>query len=100
MSQERRQHPRVVVTCPAKVFDGKRRLLLRGKTVDISAGGVKILGPTIKEAQPGTRVAVEVDLTLPNVPRRLVTREATVRRVEPMGEWAALALQFDKPIEI
>ena len=100
MSQERRRHPRIVITCPARVFDQKRRLLVRGKTVDISAGGVKILGPAANSPKAGEQVQVEIELALPDSPRRQVQRQATIRRVEQMGDWTAVALEFAKIVDM
>lgn len=101
MQHERRQHPRVVVACPAKVFDSRQRLLVKGKTVDVAAGGVKILGPTVKEPTAGSQVDVEIDLVLPDAAKpRKVQRSATIRRVESMGDWTALALEFTKLVDV
>ena len=101
MQNERRRYPRVGVTCPAKVFDRNQRLLVRGRTVDVSAGGVRIMGPVVNEPKPGDEVNVEIDLLLPNTPKpKQVQRRATIRRVELMGEWTALALEFTKTVDM
>lgn len=98
---ERRHHPRNNLSCPVRVFDARDRLLVRGKTVDISAGGVKVLGPMVKEPQLGTEVKVEIDLLLPNSSKkRKVERTANVRRVEAMGEWTAVVLQFADLVDL
>ena len=100
-TSERRQHPRVVVACPARVFDTRHRLLVKGKTVDISAGGVKVMGPAVREPEPGTQVEVKIDLILPDSRQlRQVERRATIRRVETLGDWTAVALEFSRPVEI
>ena len=99
--RERRHHSRMILSCPAKVFDGRDRLLVRGKIVDISAGGVKVLGPMVKEPQLGTEVRVEIDLLLPDSSKkRKVERTANVRRVEAMGEWTAVVLQFTDLVDL
>jgi len=101
MHAERRKYPRVLVACPARVFDTRRRLLVRGKTVDISASGVRIMGPAVREAAAGSQVDVEIDLLLPDSEKlRQVERRAVVRRVEALGEWTALALEFDKAVDM
>ena len=101
MSRERRKYPRSAVSCPARILDDHRRLLVRGKTVDISAGGVKILGPVVSAPIPGSQVAVEIELLLPGSDKpREVSREATVCRVEAMGDWTAVVLEFVKTIEL
>ena len=98
---EKRRHPRKNLSCPAKVFDSRHRLLVRGKTVDISAGGVKVLGPTVKEPQVGAEVKVEIDLFLPeSSKKRKVERTANIRRVEIMGQWTSVALQFTDLIDL
>ena len=99
--RERRHDSRMLLSCPVKVFDKRDRLLVRGKTVDISAGGVKVLGPMVKEPQIGTEVKVEIDLFLPNsAKKRKVERTANIRRVEAMGEWTAVALQFADLVDL
>ena len=98
---EHRRHARTVLSCPAKVFDSRKRLLVRGKTVDISAGGVKVLGPVGKEPQVGDEVKVEIDLFMPNsTKRRKVERPATIRRVETMGTWTSVALEFASLVDL
>ncbi|NIA20708.1 MAG: hypothetical protein GWP05_01800 [Anaerolineaceae bacterium] len=98
---DRRRHVRTILSCPAKVFDSRNRLLVRGKTVDISAGGVKVLGPMGKEPQVGDEVKVEIDLFMPDsTKRRKVERPATIRRVETMGKWASVALEFTSLVDL
>jgi len=99
--RERRRNPRIILSCPVKVFDKRHRLLVRGKTVDISAGGVKVLGPTVKEPQIGAEVKVEIDLFLPDSSKkRRIERTANIRRVEAMGEWTSVSLQFTDPVDL
>lgn len=101
VTNEKRQYPRVVVACPARVFDMQNRLLVKGKTVDIAAGGVKIMGPAVGEPEPGSNVNVKIDLILPDSRKlRQIERRATIRRVEAMGDWTAVALEFAKQVEV
>jgi len=101
MDRERRKYPRSAVSCPARILDRQRRLLVRGKTVDISAGGVKILGPVTTLPVAGTQVVVEIELLLPGADKpREVLRDVTVRRVETMGDWTSVILEFVKTIEM
>ena len=101
MDRDRRKYPRTAVSCPARILDDRRRLLVRGKTVDISAGGVKILGPVTTLPVAGAQVAVEIELLLPGSDKpREVLREALVRRVEAMGDWTSVVLEFVKTIEM
>ncbi len=95
MDRERRKYARQSVTCPARIYDKRKRLLVRGKTVDISVGGVRILGPVARMPAIADQVTVQIDLLLPGSTRsRDVERPAIVRRVEEMGEWTAVAVEF------
>jgi PilZ domain len=101
VTNEQRRCPRVVVACPARVFDLNNRLLVKGKTVDIASGGVKIMGPAVREPEPGSDVSVKIDLILPDSRKlRQIERRATVRRVESLGDWTAVALEFAKQVEV
>ena len=101
MDRDRRKYPRSAVACPARILDDRRRLLVRGKTVDISAGGVKILGPAVTLPVAGTHVVGEIELLLPGADKpREVLRDATVRRVEALGDWTSVVLEFAKTIEL
>jgi len=49
----------------------------------------------------GTEVDVKFDLILPDAKQlRQVERKATIRRVERLGDWTAVALEFVKVIEV
>lgn len=99
--EERRHYPRTAVACPARILGKRDKLMVKGKTVDISAGGVKVLGPGVHEPKVGGQVRVEINLCLPGQARpRRISREATVRRVEVMGEWTAVSLQFAELVEM
>jgi c-di-GMP-binding flagellar brake protein YcgR len=101
MQQERRRYSRTNVACPVRVYGPDHRLLVTGKTVDISAGGVKILGPAPDAPAPGDIVDLEIGLVLPNTSKkRQVNRQATVRRVEPMGQWASVSLEFLQKVDL
>lgn len=104
MQHERRQHARTVVACPVRVFDRQGRMILKGKTVDISSGGVKVMGPMRQEPAAGSEVDVEVDLRMPDHGRhgrpQTVRRTATIRRVDLLGDWTAVALEFAKAVDM
>ena len=100
MDRERRKYARQSVSCSARVFDNRKRLIVKGKTVDISVGGVLILGPASRVPEVTDRVRVEIDLLMPGaVKTREVQRPAVVRRVEAMGEWTAVAVEFEQADE-
>jgi len=49
----------------------------------------------------GTHVVVEIELLLPGADKpREVLRDATVRRVEALGDWTSVVLEFAKTIEL
>ena len=74
---------------------------MRGKTVDVAAGGVRIMGPVVREPTAGSEVQVKIDLILPDSKKlRKVERQAIIRRVESMGEWTAVALEFGKLVDM
>lgn len=101
MAEEKRRYPRVVAACPARIFDNHGRLLVKGKTVDIAAGGVRILGPAVGDPVAGAEVEVKIDLVLPDSRQlRQIERRATIRRVDRMGDWTAVALEFIKVMEV
>ncbi|MBN2581732.1 MAG: PilZ domain-containing protein [Planctomycetes bacterium] len=99
--RERRRHERTPLSCPARILDKRKRLLVKGKTADISASGVMILGPLIKEPKLGSEVNVEIELLLPSAPKsRTISRTASVRRVQKMGEWTSVALEFADLVDL
>jgi c-di-GMP-binding flagellar brake protein YcgR len=101
VDRERRKFARQSVTCPARIFDKRKRLIVKGKTVDISVGGVKILGPAARLPALADQVSVKIELALPGANRtRDVKRRAFVRRIDNMGEWAAVAVEFDESDEM
>ena len=91
--QERRRHPREVLTCPAALRDKAGRMVFRGRAADISLGGIRIIGKgglPLHEGQP-----VWVELVLPSVrssgpPTRTVKMSGEVRRINVMGEWRSV----------
>ena len=89
------------MACPATILDLSDRVVMRGKTVDISAGGVRVLGPAKAPPKAGTQVKVIIDLPVPkSSKKRQVERQATIRRVDPMGEWTAVALEFTSLVDL
>jgi c-di-GMP-binding flagellar brake protein YcgR len=90
---ERRRHERIAVSCPVTIRDKAGRILLRGRTADVSLGGIRILGKGgehIEEGQP-----VWVELAVPtsrgtHQRPRIVKVSGEVRRVEIMGEWRSV----------
>jgi hypothetical protein len=99
--QERRLHDRAERVCSATVTDRAGRTLLRGRTADISPGGVRIVGPSRGDFAEG--VACHVELSVPNPaaggrPRRVVKLDGQVRRVCDMGEWKSIVVVFENDL--
>jgi c-di-GMP-binding flagellar brake protein YcgR len=57
---DRREHPRVAVQRPCKMFDPRTRRYLPGVTRDVSAGGVAIDVPRLVDLNPGDMLHVGV----------------------------------------
>jgi hypothetical protein len=99
--QERRRHDRAARTCTATVTDRAGRTLLRGRTADISPGGVRIIGPGRGDFAEGA--ACQVELSVPNPaagrrPRRVVKLQGQVRRICDMGEWKSIVVIFENDL--
>lgn len=95
MDRDRRKYARQTLSCPALIFDKHKRLIVKGKTVDVSVGGVKILGPAGRVPEVADQVQVDIELQLPGTAKvRDFKRQAVVRRVDRMGDWTAVAVEF------
>jgi hypothetical protein len=96
---ERRRHERLNLTFPAVIRDNSGRVLLRGRSADIAAGGIRIVGRGGDGLHDGLEVWVE--LTVPSVrssgpPDRVVKLRGEVRRISIMGEWrSAVVVVFE-----
>jgi c-di-GMP-binding flagellar brake protein YcgR len=96
--QERRRHDRAPLVCPATLKDKTGRVLLRGRTADISPGGIRLIGPGRLELHSGQ--ACWVELSVPNPasrgsPRRLVKLKGEIRRVSDLGEWKSVGVVLE-----
>ena len=92
---ERRRHPRTPLVCPVTLLDKGGRVRFRGRAVDVSAGGIRIVGPPPAHVQEGLFVWVE--LMVPDVrsgrPRtRCVKLSGEVRRVTDIGDWKGVVV--------
>ena len=90
---ERRRHPRTEMVCPATLRDKTGRIVFRGRSVDVSPCGIKVIGPPPAAVYEGLEVWVE--LTVPSVrssgPRiRIVKIHGEVRRVTDIGGWKSV----------
>ena len=71
---------------------------MRGRGTDVSAYGIRIVGPGSEALQEGAPVWVE--LTVPN-PRasgphvRIVKMHGEIRRVTDLGDWKGIVVVFD-----
>jgi hypothetical protein len=97
--QERRRHTRQPLTCLTRLLDKSGRFLFRGRAVDISPGGIRVIGqggPSLREGLP-----VWVELSVPSTRSsgpgfRLVKVYGEVRRVNIMGSWkSVIVVIFD-----
>jgi hypothetical protein len=100
-ARERRAHERAQEACRAVLCDGRGRPLGRGKTSNISEGGVHVLVPG---PCPAVRVGrrVRIELTVPDTRaggrRRCVRYTAIVLRNEPVGQWTGIAVRFESKL--
>ena len=99
--RERRRHHRAPTTCRVILRDAHGRVLGRGRTCNVSEGGVHMVIPARCKALTAG-AAVHVELTSP--PRRpggkarTVRYAATVLRCEPLGSWTGLAVEFTRKL--
>jgi hypothetical protein len=92
---ERRRHPRTPLACPTVLLDKGGHFLFRGRAVDISLGGIRVMG----EGGPALRenMSVWVELTVPSVRKsgpghRAVKVCGEVRRINVMGSWKSVVV--------
>ena len=76
MSQKKRLYPRVPLNGNAIIYLGNSRLMC--KTINVAVGGMALSCPFPWE--PGT--FLQVDFTLPNVPRWISAKAVLVRNQE------------------
>jgi hypothetical protein len=96
--RERRRHTREALTCPAALRDKAGRVLVRGRAVDVSPCGIRIIGPARSVVRDNQNVWVE--LHAPNTrmtgPRyRVVKMKGRVRRSADMGDWRSVVVVFE-----
>ena len=90
---ERRRHVRSPLACPATLLDKGGHFLFRGRAVDISPCGIRIIGqggPSLREG-----LVVWVELTVPSVrstgpDHRTVKVSGEIRRISVMGSWKSV----------
>lgn len=92
---ERRRHQRIAMVVPAAIRDKAGRLLMRGRTADVSPCGIRILGEGGLPMREGQGVWVEV--TLPDLGgstrrMRIVKMSGEVRRINVMGQWRSVVV--------
>jgi c-di-GMP-binding flagellar brake protein YcgR len=101
---ERRAHKRFRVTCPVVVTGGDGRELLRGRTLNLSDGGVLLAGgdaamPVGQTVQAAFRVPRQTANTFlyedVSSPARVVRHEGATK-----GSGSAVAFQFSRPLQL
>jgi hypothetical protein len=92
---ERRRHTRSPLACPARLLDKSGHLLFNGRAVDISAGGIRIIGqggPTLSETLPVWVELVVRSLRAAGPGHRIVKVHGEIRRISIMGEWKSVVV--------
>jgi len=96
--QDRRLHHRAVEALHVLLRDARGREIGRGKTANISEGGVYVVLRSARGLpQVGCAVQVEVSFPAAGVGgrgSRNVRYSATIVRTVPMGPWVGVALEF------
>jgi len=95
---ERRRHERLVLDCPVALRDTAGRIVLRGRGTDISASGIRVVGPGGTALKEGSPTWVELGVPNPRAsgPRmRLVKMRGEIRRVTDLGDRRAAVAVFD-----
>lgn len=95
---ERRRHTRTPVALVVVLRDRIGRILLHGRTADMSPCGIKIVGRCGDPLREGGTVWVE--LSVPNLRRsgprrRRIKVRGQVRRIVPMGDWESVVVVFE-----
>ena len=92
---ERRRHHRDMFTCPTSILDKRGRTLLRGRSVDVSPCGIRIVGQGGAAMHEGQEVWVELNIPsfrASGVRHRVVKMGGEIRRVNVMGEWQSVVV--------
>jgi hypothetical protein len=93
--EERRRHTRSPLSCPARLLDKGGHLLFNGRAVDISAGGIRVIGEggdTLHESLPVWVELVVRSVRTPGPGHRVVKVHGEIRRVSVMGEWKSVVV--------
>jgi hypothetical protein len=73
-------------------------MVLRGRGTDISAYGVRVVGPGGALLREGSQMWVELSVPNPRArgPRmRVVKMRGDIRRVADVGDWKSVVIVFD-----
>jgi len=91
--KDRRRHARSEVVCSALLRDKQGRIVFRGRSVDVSPSGVKVVGPPPAAVSRGMDVWLEMKTANPasrGPRRRRVKVPGFVRRVTDIGDWKSV----------
>ncbi len=98
--RERRRGSRMSVSHPVTLRDRRGRVLLRGRTSDISQRGLYCLTECRRGLRLKGRVMLEITLPAGRAPRRRHATQRTARhagrivRVEEIGQLVGLAIEL------
>lgn len=91
--EERRRHRRTVEVLPAVLRSMSGRIIFRGRTVDVSPCGIKVIGPPPASVTEGLDVWLELKVADPRtkgVRNRVVKMRGYIRRVTDIGDWKSV----------
>jgi hypothetical protein len=95
---ERRRHARLTLSYPATIRDRSGKVLMRGRSADISVCGIRVLGPGGSRVEDAQTVWIELEIPNPRrsgPPTRVVKMCGQVRRVAHMGDWNAVTVVLE-----
>jgi len=97
--RERRGQLRIAAAYPVVIRDRRRRIIAKGRTANISIGGVYALLPMREEFKPQATFNVELSLPDFSSPRRIsmsriVEYRCRIVRIEPLGHMLGVGIEF------
>lgn len=98
MSQDRRNHTRIPIVRPAKLYCPATRRYVPGVTANVSAGGVLLACPAERAPALGETICLGVSLHGSGLLKQEQLTPAVVVRVEPaFAGMRRLGVQYSEP---